>query len=78
MIPHKQGFTISPRTLTIWGSILSFFLIIWIFCFKMISPGYVGVIVDLFGGGKGVEQKEIHVGMHWIAPWKTVSLCLSQ
>lgn len=40
--------------------------------FQMISPGYVGVIVDLLGDSKGVEAKEIHVGIHWIAPWKTV------
>lgn len=38
----------------------------------MISPGYVGVIVDLLGDKKGVEAKELHVGMHWIAPWKSV------
>ena len=46
--------------------------ILWATCFKMIQPGYVGVIVDLLGEKKGVESKEIHVGMHWIAPWKTV------
>lgn len=46
--------------------------IIWMMFFKMINPGYVGVIVDLLGDKKGVEAKEIHVGMHWIAPWKTV------
>jgi regulator of protease activity HflC (stomatin/prohibitin superfamily) len=50
----------------------SIFLIAWIFCFKMISPGYVGVVVDLLGDKKGVESKELHVGMHWIAPWRTV------
>lgn len=38
----------------------------------MISPGYVGVVVDLLGDNKGVEDKELHVGMHWIAPWKSV------
>lgn len=46
--------------------------ICWILCFKMISPGYVGVVVDLLGDAKGVESKELHVGMHWISPWKTV------
>lgn len=46
--------------------------IIWMTCFKMISPGYVGVVVDLFGDNKGVEVREKHVGMHWIAPWKRV------
>lgn len=44
----------------------------WLFCFKMISPGYVGVVVDMLGDKKGVEAKELHVGMHWISPWKTV------
>ncbi len=39
-------------------------------CFKVINPGYVGVVVDLLGDEKGVEQKELHVGMHFIAPWK--------
>ena len=46
--------------------------IFWITCFKMISPGYVGVVVDLLGDNKGVEAKELHVGMHWISPWKSV------
>lgn len=44
----------------------------WVFCFKMISPGYVGVVVDLLGDSKGVEAKELHVGMHWISPWRSV------
>lgn len=44
----------------------------WIFCFKMISPGYVGVVVDMLGDEKGVEAKELHVGMHWISPWRNV------
>lgn len=43
----------------------------WLFCFKMISPGYVGVVIDMLGD-EGVKQKELHVGMHWIAPWKSV------
>lgn len=47
-------------------------LVGWALCFKMISPGYVGVVVDLMGDKKGVEAKELHVGMHWISPWKTV------
>lgn len=45
---------------------------VWAFCFKMISPGYVGVVVDLFGAKQGVEVQELHVGMHWIAPWKRI------
>ncbi len=45
---------------------------IWCMFFKMISPGYVGVVIDMLGDSKGVETKELHVGMHWIAPWKNV------
>lgn len=51
---------------------LSLFFFLWCMCFKMISPGYVGVVIDMLGEQKGVEQKEIHVGMHWISPWKSV------
>jgi regulator of protease activity HflC (stomatin/prohibitin superfamily) len=54
------------------AAILLIFIFCWLFFFKMISPGYVGVVVDLFGDSKGVETKELHVGVHWIAPWKTV------
>jgi regulator of protease activity HflC (stomatin/prohibitin superfamily) len=50
----------------------AFLFLIWLCFFKMISPGYVGVVVDMLGDSKGVETKELHVGMHWIAPWKTV------
>lgn len=44
----------------------------WCMFFKMINPGYVGVVIDMLGDSKGVEAKELHVGMHWIAPWKNV------
>lgn len=61
------------KKLCIIGGIGLFgFFIMWLFFFTMISPGYVGVVVDLFGDSKGVETKELHVGMHWIAPWKKV------
>jgi len=43
-----------------------------VICLRTISPGYVGVVVDLLGDNKGVEAKELHVGMHWINPWKQV------
>lgn len=47
-------------------------IFIFLFFLTFISPGYVGVVVDYFGDKKGVDTKEIHVGMHWIPPWKTV------
>lgn len=56
---------------TLGGAIFALLFVIWIFCFKMISPGYVGVVIDMLGDN-GVAAKELHVGMHWIAPWKSV------
>ncbi len=55
----------------VFGPLLILF-IVWCMFFKMIQPGYVGVVVDMLGDSKGVEAKELHVGMHWIAPWKSV------
>ncbi len=53
--------------------ILLFIACCWLFCFKMISPGYVGVVINPFGDD-GVQQKELAVGGHWMAPWKSVYL----
>lgn len=55
-----------------FGSLACFVFVAWLMFFKMISPGYVGVVVDMLGDSKGVQAKELHVGMHWIAPWKNV------
>jgi regulator of protease activity HflC (stomatin/prohibitin superfamily) len=54
------------------GLVAFILFVIWIQCFTMISPGNVGIVVDLLGDTKGVESKELNVGMHWIAPWKKV------
>lgn len=63
-IPNKWKF--------ITGFICIFVFLFWTFFLKMISPGYVGVVVDLLGKTQGVEPQELHVGVHWIAPWKSV------
>lgn len=55
---------------TIFTTFVCFLLLLWMFCFKMISPGYVGVVIDMLGDSK--SAKELHVGMHCIAPWKSV------
>lgn len=55
---------------TIRSVVAIFLLVIFFRCFAFISPGYVGVIVNLMGDEKGVKEKPIHVGLHWIAPWK--------
>lgn len=41
-------------------------------CITIISPGNVGVVVNLFGDKKGVEANELSVGAHLIAPWKQI------
>lgn len=57
--------------LWILGTVAGLFFLVWIMFLQMISPGYVGVVVDKMGGG-GVEEHPLGVGMHWIAPWKSV------
>lgn len=52
--------------------LVTFCVIAWGMCFQMIPPGYVGVLVSQFGDKKGVEQDELPVGAHWIAPWKSI------
>lgn len=39
---------------------------------RLVRPGYVGVVVNLFGSNQGVEVTEKHVGVHFIPPWKHV------
>lgn len=59
---------------TIACTILSILLLIS-FLFSIstpIKPGEVGVVVDLFGSNKGVEDEELRVGIHFLAPWKEV------
>ena len=51
--------------------ILSTFLF-WISCINLISPGYVGVLVNNLGDNKGVESQELGVGIQITAPWKTI------
>jgi regulator of protease activity HflC (stomatin/prohibitin superfamily) len=57
-----------------WGGTIFIFiaLVLLIQPFTMIQPGYVGVVVDLFGSTQGVEAHELHVGVHVIPPWKTI------
>lgn len=40
--------------------------------FHMIKPGEVGIAVNLFGSERGVEPKEMNVGLYFVPPWKTV------
>lgn len=61
----------SNTKILLWST-AGILLLLWLLCFKTVSPGYVGVVVDMLGDNKGVEAKELHVALHWIAPWKHV------
>ena len=53
-------------------SIITIILLLLILSLRMVKPGYVGVVVDLFGSSKGVEVQERHVGVHFIPFWKQI------
>jgi regulator of protease activity HflC (stomatin/prohibitin superfamily) len=46
--------------------------ILFLMCVNRISPGQVGVIVNLLGNEKGVEPETMGVGINFTAPWKNV------
>jgi regulator of protease activity HflC (stomatin/prohibitin superfamily) len=41
-------------------------------CCNRVDPGYVAVVVDMLGDDKGAEGTELHTGLHWVAPWKSL------
>ena len=53
------------------GSILTVILIvgcIWLSGLEKVGPGYVGVLVNLYGGEKGVNNVVVGTGRYWIGP----------
>jgi len=51
---------------------LIFIVMFFIAIITRISPGQVGVVVNLLGDNKGVESQTLGVGVNFTAPWKTV------
>lgn len=50
-------------------------LILIVLCYSLlviIPPGYVGIVVNMFGSEKGVEERELSVGAHLVLPWKVI------
>lgn len=47
-------------------------ILFWLLCVVRINPGNVGIVVNPFGQNKGVEKEELTIGIHILAPWKTV------
>ena len=44
-------------------------LVAWAQCFQIISPGTVGIKVNLLGDSRGINTETLSTGMHWVAPW---------
>jgi regulator of protease activity HflC (stomatin/prohibitin superfamily) len=55
-------------------SILSLLPLLTLTGCSSVPPGHVGVIVNPLGEEKGVQNKQLDVGIHFRAPWKTVYL----
>jgi regulator of protease activity HflC (stomatin/prohibitin superfamily) len=76
LIKDLKRFPAEEKSFNILWSLVSIFVILWgtlIFSsFSKVSPGEVGVIVNLFGSKKGVEEKELLVGYHFIKPWESL------
>lgn len=53
-------------------ALLFILFIFWVMFFVMIAPGEVGVVVNLFGEKQGIQEKELGIGVHFIAPWEKV------
>lgn len=52
--------------------VFTFMICFYLFFVARIPPGNVGVVVNMMGNDQGVESKELHVGLHVIAPWKEI------
>lgn len=46
-------------------------IVIYLFCINRVAPGEVGVVVNQLNDD-AIENKELHVGFHFTAPWKFI------
>ncbi len=54
------------------GGLLVFEGLLFFTCLKRVDPGEIGIVVNMLGGEKGVEDQEKTVGIHFVAPWKNM------
>ena len=59
------------RTVRFYSAIalMIMLLVAWAHCFQIISPGTVGIKVNLLGDSRGINTQTLSTGMHWVAPW---------
>jgi len=56
------------------GGVLFLDILIFCSCLQWVNPGEIGVVVNMLGDNKGVEEVERTVGIHFIPPWKDMYL----
>ena len=60
------------KTIQVTVFIIVIALLFLITSISKINPGEVGIVVNPFGDNKGIEKNELTIGVHFLAPWKTV------
>jgi regulator of protease activity HflC (stomatin/prohibitin superfamily) len=68
----EEEATKEKKTIFLFFSFLIFIVAFFLLVITRISPGQVGVVVNLLGDNKGVESQTLGVGVNFTAPWKTV------
>jgi regulator of protease activity HflC (stomatin/prohibitin superfamily) len=61
----------SKRVQIALGALVAFIFIIANVIY-IVPPGYVGIVVNMSGSDKGIEEHELSVGAHLVMPWKMV------
>ncbi len=75
---HRQrdfgtdSFSESPSWIKVSIAAVALFALVGANSLKMVEPGHVGVVVNLFGEKQGVQEKERGVGVQFIPFWKTM------
>lgn len=55
------------------GTAVSLIIVVLLYSMMVIiPPGYVGIVVNMFGNDRGVEEHELSVGAHLVLPWKMI------
>lgn len=71
---HKKQIIKNIKKASLWflGLFSSIFFATCLCCLTRVQPGEVGVLVDMFGSSKGVEEKELDIGYHVVWPTQNI------